>query len=1207
MNSKNYIKQHELNQPADLLPLSPQFNEQAHANYVVRLLRAVYEQRDCFNIALAGPYGCGKSSILSEFCSISKKAGHRIVHVGLSTLNPSEIPQKDVIGFLEREILGQILYQGNFNKAPKSSIQGIHRDSHLRSVASAFLFALFAMLFIAVLVFISDGNTDKLATWVQFWSWSLTGEQLLPTMLKILFCTLVFTALLVASSKLFPLRLTINSFSNGPASLSVEKEQPSFFNKYRDELIYFFEVNGIAAVLFEDLDRFERPLIYEELRNLNTIINCAPGIKKPVKFVYAVRDSLFDEEPFTSDQIDDDCSYSSRNSVRGSSRTKLFDLIISVTPFIAAYSSYEYLYGLFSDYIAGLKEFNLFEGADFEDLLRLSSSYLSDMRLLKSIRNDYMIMSEELGFDKSASHNNKLGLREGNLFAMVIFKNLYPTEFELLRMGKGKLYELLSFFEATVSESVKQLAVLRDVSVNFANGGIFDSEVAVKLGTELDSSIKSYAKSGYAIFINENRYDCEHNSRAIETEEFWTSYFNLSSKDVIGLAPPRSGSAFIRLKKGEFASIFSKGAYETSNRLSRAILSRGLDCNAIEKVISWYWGADFYNLLKDPQTNPYFNESFNKLALSLFGKGLVYEMLIHGYIRKDFFLYIARYPDDARVAAVEFFNKCYRFDSTDPSFKLSYEDCEELCKLIPSAHLSEPRCFNTDLLLYMLNTSLHHDDALKLIKSASLNVEFDRDYLLNSFFELPNVGDYLLNSIFKSPQEKWRNTPFIKMLVSSTPKAFDYIINNRDSLEAYTADEKNVLSGSTSSDKFNSNIQTIIQEALCSIDVDIEYSTTICSDWFKQNGEHVLRSLEYPGEAKANAIAQFYLSAEVEVDSLEKLSTSLRHIFINKGVYSINRNNLLEVSNTSFIPPLNNSRGKTILNRVLRDTQSFSEYLNLLTSDEVSCTDLKRGLIRDLLAIALRNSHPFSFNLCDLLDRFVRHSKIPQHSVDMYDALGGTPSLYSHRYAFSLFKSLIDRNLVQPTLANYHFLKELAEKEQNTNYQSIFIAMFDEPGAIELGDNFLATDEDALSFLNDIIKAPVLNIEYFEAIRNLVPSAFPLTINSISFRFPDHNDLIAQLYLSGLIEPGETVYEHIKGEKLNVRLKVLKQMNEDSNSWEIVPNLRPDDIHRILVRDEFKEGHLWRAVKDNWPYLLDSSCKNADQYNKWEQKILKDL
>ena len=75
MNSKNYIKQHQLNQPADLLPLSPQFNEQAHANYVVRLLRAVYEQRECFNIALAGPYGCGKSSILSEFCSISKKPG----------------------------------------------------------------------------------------------------------------------------------------------------------------------------------------------------------------------------------------------------------------------------------------------------------------------------------------------------------------------------------------------------------------------------------------------------------------------------------------------------------------------------------------------------------------------------------------------------------------------------------------------------------------------------------------------------------------------------------------------------------------------------------------------------------------------------------------------------------------------------------------------------------------------------------------------------------------------------------------------------------------------------------------------------------------------------------------------------------------------------------------------------------------------------
>lgn len=865
MKKKNYIKQNQLNQPADLLPLSPQFNEQAHANYVVRLLRAVYEQRECFNIALTGPYGCGKSSILSEFCSISKKAGHRIVRVGLSTLNPSEIPQKDIIGFLEREILGQILYQGNFNKAPKSSIQGIHRDSQLRSVASAFLLALFAMLFIVVLIFISDGNTDKLAAWGQYWSFSLTGEQLLPTILKIACCILVFTALLFASSKLFPSRLTINSFSNGPASLSVEKERPSFFNKYRDELIYFFEVNGIDAVLFEDLDRFERPLIYEELRNVNTIINCAPGIKKPVKFVYAVRDSLFDDEPFTSNQIDDDCSYSSRNTVRGSSRTKLFDLIISVTPFIAAYSSYEYLHELFSDYITELKKSNIIEGTDFEDLFRLSSSYLSDMRLLKSIRNDYMIMSEELGFDKSATHNNKLGLREGSLFAIVIYKNLYPTEFELLRMGKGKLYELLSFFEATVSESMKQLAVLRNVSVNFANGGIFDSEVAVKLGTELDSSIKSYAKSGYAIFINENRYDCEHNSRAIETEEFWTSYFNLSSKDVIGLAPPRSGSAFIRLKKGEFASIFSKGVQETSNRLPTVILSQGLDINAIEQMISWYRGADFYSLIKDPQTNPYYNDAFNKLALSLFGEELVYEMLIHGYIRKDFFLYIARYPDDAHVAAVEFFNTCYRCNFFYPSFELSYEDCEELCELIPAAHLSEPRCFNTDLLLYMLNTVWRHDDALIIIKSASQNEDFN--------------GDYLLNSIFKSPQEKWRNTPFIKMLVASTPKAFDYIIKNRKPFETYATDEESGLYGSTSAGKFNTIIQPIIQEALCSIDVDIEYSTTICSDWFKQNGEHVLRSLEYPGEAIANAIADLYLSAKVEVDSLEKLNASFCHIF----------------------------------------------------------------------------------------------------------------------------------------------------------------------------------------------------------------------------------------------------------------------------------------------------------------------------------------
>lgn len=222
--------------------------------------------------------------------------------------------------------------------------------------------------------------------------------------------------------------------------------------------------------------------------------------------------------------------------------------------------------------------------------------------------------------------------------------------------------------------------------------------------------------------------------------------------------------------------------------------------------------------------------------MSLFGNELVYEMLIHGYIRKDFFLYIARYPDDARIAAVEFFNNCYRCNFPDPSFELSYEDCKELCKRIPAAHLSEPRCFNTDLLLYMLNTEWRHDDALKVIKAASQNEKLN--------------GDYLLNSIFKSPQEKWVNTPFIKMLVSSTPKAFDYIVDNRDSIETNIADEEDGPSGSKSADRFNSDILSTIQEALSSIDADIEYSTANCSDWLKQNGEQALRSLKYPGRQK---------------------------------------------------------------------------------------------------------------------------------------------------------------------------------------------------------------------------------------------------------------------------------------------------------------------------------------------------------------------
>ena len=53
------------------------------------------------------------------------------------------------------------------------------------------------------------------------------------------------------------------------------------------------------VVFFEDLDRLNNAEIFVKLRELNILLNNDEAIKKPVKFVYAVRDDIFSDKDRT--------------------------------------------------------------------------------------------------------------------------------------------------------------------------------------------------------------------------------------------------------------------------------------------------------------------------------------------------------------------------------------------------------------------------------------------------------------------------------------------------------------------------------------------------------------------------------------------------------------------------------------------------------------------------------------------------------------------------------------------------------------------------------------------------------------------------------------------------------------------------------------------------------------------------------------------
>ena len=196
--------------------------------------------------------------------------------------------------------------------------------------------------------------------------------------------------------------------------LEIEKEdETSVFNRYMDEVVYFFEETGYTIVLFEDIDRFKDARIFAKLRELNLILNSAKQIgQKPIRFIYALRDNVF----------------------TGTERVKFFDFILPIVPIVDSKSSAAKLKKMLTAYVGEGKI------AEYDEMIHALSPYIFDMRLMNNIVNEFAAYREMIS---TQGH----GLR---FLGMVIFKNFFPAEF-------AKLYERTDSLLARILERKKEI------------------------------------------------------------------------------------------------------------------------------------------------------------------------------------------------------------------------------------------------------------------------------------------------------------------------------------------------------------------------------------------------------------------------------------------------------------------------------------------------------------------------------------------------------------------------------------------------------------------------------------------------------------------------------------------------------------------------------------------------------------------------------
>ncbi|WP_455109903.1 YobI family P-loop NTPase [Porphyromonas sp.] len=380
-------------------------------------LKTAFENRKIKNIALTGPYGSGKSSILDTLLTVLPKE-RAVLRISLATLRVDEASadyenasqsernwddtEEEVLNRkIEYSILQQLIYHEKACTLPNSRLRRIlHIPPRKLCIYSFGVIAFLLSFFIAF-----EPSWARISTFYTLfnWGWGNIVFDIASTvyMLGAIWFLIGKVISFYSNTKLGKLNLT-------EASIELNEDTISIFNRYLDEILYFFEATEYDIVIIEDLDRFGTPKVFLKLRELNFLLNESKVIDRHIVFIYAVKDDMFKDEE----------------------RTKFFDYISTVIPVINPSNSKSILK-------KALEERGVLHDDITDDDLSEMAFFIQDMRILKNIANEYAQYCSLL-------YRQNKHLDRAKLLAMIVYKNYHPQDFALLHRRQGKVYECLS-------------------------------------------------------------------------------------------------------------------------------------------------------------------------------------------------------------------------------------------------------------------------------------------------------------------------------------------------------------------------------------------------------------------------------------------------------------------------------------------------------------------------------------------------------------------------------------------------------------------------------------------------------------------------------------------------------------------------------------------------------------------------------------------
>ena len=727
-----YKKKSPKTEYVDLAPINDATDCEEH----IKALHWALSNPHVKNVALTGPYGSGKSSIIQTFLDCNPLIHDKSIQVSLATFS-----DKEDTGSLDLEegILKQLFYKVKQNKIPQSRYRKIHRISYRNVLAITTL----CVLLVGIMVFI-------------FWPTGLefihnsvveAGSKVkLSPIFSLSFFTVLIAGILAVIAKITQLcafRFYIKDLKlpKEAGIVSSEPKENEILNKKIDEIVYFFEETRFRFVFFEDLDRFNEPEVFVKLREINTLLNNYDAIKENIVFIYAIKDEMF----------------------VGVERTKFFDFIIPVIPVINSTNSGEMLLSLLNVEEGQSTKHNISQEYIFD-----VSPFISDMRVLYNIYNEFLLYKQTIKTNQGLTT-----LKDSVMMSLIIFKNLQPDQFAKLQNEEGLVkaaFNLKATFVDTrrkeiQSEINEHVQVLESIENDTLNSQYELKYALLCAMTGWKGMVYSLRRNGYRTMyarkILESNFDF---TELLQQGQWYISYRDITNDrdvhDVLSNVPEYCSAYAERLKYLQYSSDEEKQRRKEliahleaeSQELSTLSLQDILNKFGAEKVFST---KEVSNIPKDSNTQKPF------IAEQVYGNELLKFMLRKGYINEEYADYINFFKGNSiSVADMNFIFSIKTQNPKEFTYSLSPSKLPQIVAKLQPHEFSERAILNFNLLEHML--SCHdYDDKLQIFIQQLSNESNNSWRFINEFIDKTN-----------------QHKRFIRMLAETWPGMWEDIYSN---------------------------------------------------------------------------------------------------------------------------------------------------------------------------------------------------------------------------------------------------------------------------------------------------------------------------------------------------------------------------------------------------------------------------------------------